>query len=225
MDFAKHPNVSRGTGLAPNEVHIGRYIRLPMTILEGRGVKGHQNLKKDQLEYLDLVRDRQIRAYNLVREEDKLLKARHDKANDKLAAKFSKIIKIKTGDWIWLYNDASAVTGGGKRVLKIPTKEVGATKSFALIAKLAYCWTGPYKVLLADPGETPQREKVGPKLLLIDVRRDEPGKEINPRVSVLRVKKCFNPHYGERKPRFLHWAMSNYVMNKYSELAPPFHLT
>ncbi|CAN0574206.1 unnamed protein product, partial [Laminaria digitata] len=38
---AHNNNVSRGTGLAPNEVHIGRYPRLPMTILEGRGVKGH----------------------------------------------------------------------------------------------------------------------------------------------------------------------------------------
>ena len=38
-------NVSRGTGLAPNEVHIGRYPRLPMAMLEGRGVKGHQGLK------------------------------------------------------------------------------------------------------------------------------------------------------------------------------------
>ena len=29
---AAHNNVSRGTALAPNEVHIGRYPRLPMTI-------------------------------------------------------------------------------------------------------------------------------------------------------------------------------------------------
>ena len=29
---AHNNNVSRGTGLAPNEVHIGRYPRLPMTI-------------------------------------------------------------------------------------------------------------------------------------------------------------------------------------------------
>ena len=28
---ATHNNVSRGTGLAPNEVHIRRYPRLPMT--------------------------------------------------------------------------------------------------------------------------------------------------------------------------------------------------
>ena len=45
-EVAAHNNsVSRGTGLAPSEVHIGRYPRLPMTILEGRGVKGHQGLK------------------------------------------------------------------------------------------------------------------------------------------------------------------------------------
>ena len=29
---AHNDNVSRGTGLTPNEVHIGRYPRLPMTI-------------------------------------------------------------------------------------------------------------------------------------------------------------------------------------------------
>ena len=33
-------DVSRGTQLAPNEVHIGRYPRLPMTILKGSGVEG-----------------------------------------------------------------------------------------------------------------------------------------------------------------------------------------
>ena len=44
---AAHNNVSRGTGLAPNEVQIGRCPRLPLTILEGRGVKGHQGLKQD----------------------------------------------------------------------------------------------------------------------------------------------------------------------------------
>ena len=60
---AQNNNVSRGTGLAPNEVHIGRYPRLPMTILEGRGVKGHQGLKQDQLGYLELMRDRHCLLY------------------------------------------------------------------------------------------------------------------------------------------------------------------
>ena len=58
---AHNNNVSRGIGLAPNEVHIGRYPRLLMTILERRGVAGHQGLKADQLEYLQLMRDRQIK--------------------------------------------------------------------------------------------------------------------------------------------------------------------
>lgn len=53
-------NVSRDTGLASDEVHIGRYPRLPMTILEGRGVKGHQGLRKDQLDYIELMLDRQL---------------------------------------------------------------------------------------------------------------------------------------------------------------------
>ena len=51
--IAAHNNsVSRGTGLAPNEVHIGRYPRLPMTVLEGRGASGHQGLRRDQLDVL-----------------------------------------------------------------------------------------------------------------------------------------------------------------------------
>ena len=54
--IAAHNNsVSHGTGLAQNEVHIGRYPRLPMTTLEGRGARGHQGLKRDQLDFLQLM--------------------------------------------------------------------------------------------------------------------------------------------------------------------------
>ena len=50
---AAHNNsISRGTELVPNEVYIGRYPRLPMTILEGHGVTGRQGLKQDQLDLL-----------------------------------------------------------------------------------------------------------------------------------------------------------------------------
>lgn len=48
---ARNTNVSRGAGLVPNGVRIGTYSRLPMTILEGSGVKGHQGPKHDQLGY------------------------------------------------------------------------------------------------------------------------------------------------------------------------------
>ena len=68
--IAAHNNsVSRGTGLAPNEVYIGRYPRLPVVILEGRGARG-QGLRQDQLDFLQLMRERQNRAYELVRIED-----------------------------------------------------------------------------------------------------------------------------------------------------------
>ena len=50
---AHNNNVSRGTGLAPDEIHIGRYPRLPMTIKEDSGAKGHQIEKRDQLDLLD----------------------------------------------------------------------------------------------------------------------------------------------------------------------------
>ena len=78
---ASHNNVIRGTGLAPNEVHIGRYPPLPMTILEGRGIKGHQGLKQDRLDYLELMRDRQVKSYKFVKHEDCLAKARHEANN------------------------------------------------------------------------------------------------------------------------------------------------
>ena len=73
---AQNNNFSRGTGLVPNAVHIGWYPRLPMTILEGIGVKGHQSAKRDQHDYIALIRDRLVRAYNLVREEDRLKKGK-----------------------------------------------------------------------------------------------------------------------------------------------------
>lgn len=221
---AHNNNISRGIGLAPNEVHIGRYPRLPMTILEGRGVKGHQGIKRDQLDHIDLMRDKQIRAYDLVRREDRIIKAKHEASNTRLNAIIQRRQKFEAGNWVWIYDDKSTITGGGKHVLK---KQDGGSdrKSFAMVSKLALCWTGPYKILCVGPGKTRDGRVVGAKLVLLEVRKDEPGREINARVSVHRCKRCYNPHEGPQKPRFLPWAMSNYVLNKYSEVSPPMHLT
>ena len=221
---AHNNNVSRGTGLAPNEVHIGRYPRLPMTILEGRGVRGHQGLKQDQLDYLELMRDRQVRALKLVKEEDRLVKARHEAANEHLQELITKRPKFEAGGWVWIYDDRSTISGGGKHVQKTRERD-SRSKKFALAAKLAQCWTGPYKILFVGPGTTSDGRKVGSNLLLLDFRKDEPGREINARVSTYRCKKCHNPHEGAKPPKFLPWAMSSYVLNKYSERSPPFHLT
>lgn len=229
---AHNNNVSRGTGLTPNLVHIGRYPRLPMTILEGRGARGHQGLNKDQVDYLELMRDRQVKTYELVRQEDKLIKAKHDKNNEKLASIMENKPHIEAGDWVLVYDAKSTVAGGGQHVLK-PQGDFSRRNSYSLLSKLAHCWTGPYKVLVVGPGQLevgqeqsgPIIEKVGPKLLLLDIKKDEPGGGITQRVSVSRCKKCYNPHEGQKKPRFLPWNMSKYILNKYSELSPPFHLT
>ena len=86
------------------------------------------------------------------------------------------------------YDDKSTITGGGKHVLKTSEAEF-RSKKFALTAKLAQCWTGPCKILFVGPATTSSNEKVGPNLLFIEVRKDEPGREINARGSVYRCKK------------------------------------
>ena len=52
------------------------------------------------------------------------------------------------------------ITGGGKHVHK-PAEGSSARKSFALLGKLAHCWTGPYKVLCVGPGKTNDGREVG----------------------------------------------------------------
>ena len=199
---AHNNNVSRGTGLAPNKVHIGRYPRLPMTIIECSGVKDHQSEKRDHLDYLGLMRDRQVRAYNLVREEDRLTKAKHQAANDEIEQIMNNKTRFETGDWVWVYDNHSTITGGGKQVTK-PAEGSSNVKAFALVSKLDNCWTGPYNVLLVGLDKMADGREVGPKLLLLDIKADEPGhRGIKARVSVHRCKKCFNPHRGETSPRF-----------------------
>ena len=102
---AHNSSVSRGTGLAPNEVHIGRYSRLPMTILEGRGARGRQGLRRDQLDFLQLMRERQNRAYELVRKEDFLIKAKHRAANEKLNSIFRQRPNFAAGQWVRVYDE------------------------------------------------------------------------------------------------------------------------
>ena len=74
------------------------------------------------------------------------------------------------------------------------------------------------------PGKAPEGDLGGRNLLLLDTSHED-SRCINARVSVHRCKRCYNPHEGERRPQFLPWAMSSYVLNKYSDLSPPFHLT
>ena len=58
VDLACTNSVIAATGLAPNEVHMGRLSRLPLTIVEHTGVFSHQSFARDHLAYCDLATDR-----------------------------------------------------------------------------------------------------------------------------------------------------------------------
>ena len=69
VEFTHNNSVNAATGLAPNEVHMNRPPRLPLSVFERPYAGGHQSLDRDQLEYVDLAADRQRRSYALVREQ------------------------------------------------------------------------------------------------------------------------------------------------------------
>ena len=58
VEYAYNNSVSAATGLAPNEVHIGRLPRLPLSVFDRSYGGAHQSLDRDQLAYCDLARDR-----------------------------------------------------------------------------------------------------------------------------------------------------------------------
>ena len=78
---AYNKSVSAATGLAPNEIHLGRMPRLPMTIIDECVVKGHTGEKRDQLLYLDIVRERQQRAFELVQESHLIAMSKIQRSN------------------------------------------------------------------------------------------------------------------------------------------------
>ena len=62
VEFAYNNSRGAVTGLAPNEVHMGRLSRLPLTVFEQTGVAGHQSLARDHLAYCDLATEQSQRA-------------------------------------------------------------------------------------------------------------------------------------------------------------------
>ena len=136
VEFAYNSSVSAVTGLALNEVHMGRLPRLPLTVLERTGVAGHQSLARDHLAYCDLVTDRQQRANDIVRKHHALTVSRVNRRNSALTDALRPAPKFVVGGWAWVYNSASTIRQGVK----------AKTDAKVVKAKLALNWTGPYKV-------------------------------------------------------------------------------
>ena len=141
VEVAYNNSVSAATGLAPNEVHMGRLPRLPLTIFERTGVFGHQSLARDHLAYCYIATDRQQRAYDIVREHHALTVSRVERRNSALSDALRAVPKFTVGGWVRVYNTAITIRQGAKT----------DTDAKVLKAKLSLNWTGPYKVLTVGP--------------------------------------------------------------------------
>ena len=69
-----------------------------------------------------------------MRKDDFLIKAKDQAVNNKLNSIFRQRPNFAAGQWVWVYDDKSTISGGGKHVLKAPT-DGSSRKSFALVSK------------------------------------------------------------------------------------------
>ena len=98
---AYNNSVSVATGLALNEIHLGRIPRLPMSVIDECVVKGHTGKKQDQLLlYLDIVQERQQRAFELVQESHLIAMSKIQRSNTKLLAILHKLPNFEVGNWV-----------------------------------------------------------------------------------------------------------------------------
>ena len=141
VEFAHNNSVSAATGLAPNEVHMGRLSRLPLTSFERTGVFGHQSVARDHLAYCDFATDRQQRVYDIVREHHALTVSRVERRSSALSDVLRAVPIFAVGGWVWVYNSAASIRQGAK----------ADTDAKVLKAKLSLSWTGPCKVLAVGP--------------------------------------------------------------------------
>ena len=216
VEFAQNNSVSTATGLAPNEVHMGRLPRLPLTVFDRTGVVGHQSLAHDHLAYCDLATDRQKHANDIVRAHHALTVSSVNRRNSALTDALRPAPNFAVGGWAWVYNSASTIRQGVK----------SNADAKVLKAKLALNLTGPYKILTVAPcsaAETPDVSPLGSNLLLLDLPSDLPGSDARRRVAIERCKPCANPHDSGDTPKYLPAGLTQYVLNIFPR--SPYHTT
>ena len=217
VEFAYNNSVSDPTGLAPNEVHIGRLPRLPLTAFERPYGSVHQSLDRDQLAYCDLARERQQRAYEIVREQHALTFARANGRNSTFSDALLRRPKYTAGGRIWVYNTAATIRQGLRK----------SADNKALKEKLSLNWTGPFKILAIGPSsaaDTPDGRPLGDKLLYLDLPSNLSGPAAKPRVTVARCKPCANPYDADDIPRHLPAGLTQYVLHAFAAKSPSYHV-
>ena len=123
-----------------------------------------------------------------MREIDRMTKEKHRQKNAKIDDIMHKRPVYEVGQWVWVYDEQHTLaTATGQRALD---KEAIEQR---IKTKLANKWTGPYNILGVGPCRVGQRF-VGPELLYLEM----PFQNMTNRpVSVLRCKRCFQPHEKE----------------------------
>ena len=133
VKFAYNSSASAAPGLAPNEVHMARFPRLPLTIIERTGVFGHQSMARDHLTYCDLATDRQQREYDIVRIHHALTVSRVERRDSSLSEALRMVPKFAVGWWVLVYNTAATIRQGPKT----------NTDAKFIKSKLSFNWTAP----------------------------------------------------------------------------------
>eukprot|EP00752_Nemacystus_decipiens_P004782 g4353.t1 len=217
VEAAYNNSENAATGLTPNDVHIGRTPRLPLSLFTSPNIGGHQSLDRDHLAYCDLATERQRRAYTIVRDHYAITASRLESRNSKLLAAFKRPL-YEVGGWVWVYNSAATIRQGARR----------DTDDKVLKEKLSLLYTGPFKILAvgpAAPEDTPDHRPLHDKLLFLDLPSDMPGSDAKPRVSVARCKPCHNPTDTSEVPKYLPADLSLYALNSFAKKSPPYHVT
>ena len=178
----------------------------------------HQSLDRDHLVYCDLARERQQRAYELVREQHALTVARINGCNSTLSDVLLSRLKYVAGGWVWVYNTASTTRQGLRK---------GADMK-VLKEKLSFNWTDPFKIIAVDPSPThsqPDGRPLGDKLLYLDLPSNMSGPAAKPGVTVVRCKPCANPYDADDMPRHLPAGLIQYILQTFTTKSPPYHVT
>ena len=84
----------------------------PLIVFDRSYGDAHQNLDRDQLAHRDLARERQQRAYELVREQHALTVARVNGRNSTLSDGLLRRPKYTAGGWVWVDNIAATIRQG-----------------------------------------------------------------------------------------------------------------
>ena len=207
-------SVNVATRLAPNEIHIGRLPRLPLSVFEPENIGGHQRLGRDHLVHINIATDRQQRAHSPVRELHRLTVSRLQRRNAPIMTALLASPPFSVGGWAWVYNSASTICQGVKK----------GTDATVLKTKLSLNWNGPFKILAVGPtaaSDTPDDRPLQAKLFFLDLPSDLPGRDSKSRVSVKRCKPCHNPDDTSDIPKHLPEDLTTYVLTASAAKPPP----